>query len=297
MFHEIYGNYYNVLAKILKEAVRAPVTDRRIREIIAEKGFGESGLSIPEALRTGRWPLLNRENRTPLRNEPEMPLTALEKSWLKAIRQDPRVKLFDPPEEEWPEITPLFEPDFFVYYDRYGNGDSFEDPEYIRHFRTVRRGLAEGRKLDVEFQGLGHLRRKILIPDKLEYSPKDDKFRLLGHTQSPRNYIVNISRIRNVELLGPVTEEDPAAPELEKRELVMELKDERNALERAMLHFSDLEKETVRTGEDTYRIRLVYRRGDEPEILIRILSFGPMLKVVEPESFVRQIRERLNRQN
>ena len=75
MFHEIYGSYYNVLAKILKEAVRAPVTDRRIREIIAEKGFGESGLSIPDALRTGRWPLLNRQNRTPLRNEPEMPLT------------------------------------------------------------------------------------------------------------------------------------------------------------------------------------------------------------------------------
>ena len=297
MFHEIYGSYYNVLAEILKEAVRTPVTDRRIREIIAEKGFGESGLSIPEALRTGRWPLLNRENRTPLRNEPEMPLTDLEKSWLKAIRQDPRVKLFDPPEEEWPEIIPLFEPDFFVYYDRYGDGDPFEDPDYIRHFRTVRQGLITGRKLDIEFQGLSHLRRKILIPDRLEYSPKDDKFRLLGHTESPRNYIVNIGRIRNVELLGPVTEEDPAAPEPEKRELVMVLKDERNALERAMLHFSDLEKETVRTGEDTYRIRLVYRRDDEPEILIRILSFGPMLKVVEPESFVRQIRERLNRQN
>ena len=208
-----------------------------------------------------------------------------------------RVKLFDPPEEEWPEIIPLFEPDFFVYYDRYGDGDPFEDPDYIRHFRTVRQGLITGRKLDIEFQGLSHLRRKILIPDRLEYSPKDDKFRLLGHTESPRNYIVNIGRIRNVELLGPVTEEDPAAPEPEKRELVMVLKDERNALERAMLHFSDLEKETVRTGEDTYRIRLVYRRDDEPEILIRILSFGPMLKVVEPESFVRQIRERLNRQN
>ena len=152
MFHEIYGSYYNVLAEILKAAVRAPVTDRRIREIIAEKGFGESGLSIPEALRTGRWPLLDRQNRTPLRNEPEMPLTELEKSWLLAIRQDPRVRLFDPPEEEWPEITPLFEPDFFVYYDRYGDGDPFEDPDYIRHFRTVRQGLITGRKLDVHMR-------------------------------------------------------------------------------------------------------------------------------------------------
>lgn len=297
MFHEIYGSYYNVLAAILKEALHEPVTDRRIREIIAEKGFGESGLSIPEALRTGRWPLLNRHNRTYLRKEPEMPLTELEKSWLLAIRQDPRIRLFDPPEEAWPETIPLFGPDFFVYYDRYGDGDPFEDPDYIRHFQTIRRGLMEKRKLEVEFQGRTHLQHKILIPDKLEYSPKDDKFRLLGHTDTPRNYIVNIGRIRSVELLDPVTEEDPAAPEPEKRELVMELTDERNALERAMLHFSDLEKETVRTGEDTYRIRLIYRKDDEPEILIRILSFGPMLKVTEPEPFIQKIRDRLNRQN
>ena len=296
MFHEIYGSYYNVLAEILKEAVRTPVTDRRIREIIAAKGFGESGLSIPEALRTGRWPLLNRENRTPLRNEPEMPLTDLEKSWLKAICQDPRVKLFDPPEEEWPEIIPLFEPDFFVYYDRYGDGDPFEDPDYIRHFRTVRQGLITGRKLDIEFQGLSHLRRKILIPDRLEYSPKDDKFRLITGFRD-RTVTVNLSRLDSLQLLEPWDESAYHPPCEREMKLVMDLYDARNALERAMLHFSDLEKETVRTGEDTYRIRLVYRRDDEPEILIRILSFGPMLKVVEPESFVRQIRERLNRQN
>lgn len=226
-----------------------------------------------------------------------MPLTDLEKSWLMAIRQDPRIRLFDPPEEKWQGIRPLYEPDFFVYFDRYGDGDPFEDPDYIRHFRTIRRGLAEKRKLDVEFQGLTHLQRRILIPDRLEYSPKDDKFRLLGHTETPTNYIVNIGRTRNVELLRAVTEEDPEAPEPEKRELVMELTDERNALERAMLHFSDLEKETVRTGDDTYRIRLMYRKDDEPEILIRLLSFGPMLKVTEPESIIRQIRERLNRQS
>ena len=79
-------------------------------------------------------------------------------------------------------------------------------------------------------------------------------------------------------------------------ELEMELTDERNALERAMLHFSDLEKETVRLDWKHYRIRLRYRREDETEILIRILSFGPVLKVLSPETMVRQIRRRLDRQ-
>ena len=76
----------------------------------------------------------------------------------------------------------------------------------------------------------------------------------------------------------------------------MELYDSRNALERAMLHFSDLEKETERLDDKHYRITLNYKQGDETEILIRILSFGPVLKVIEPETMVRQIRERLERQ-
>ena len=55
----------------------------------------------------------------------------------------------------------------------------------------------------------------------------------------------------------------------------MDLYDTRNALERAMLHFSDLEKETERIDDKHYRVTLKYRQGDETEILIRILSFGP----------------------
>ena len=63
-----------------------------------------------------------------------------------------------------------------------------------------------------------------------------------------------------------------------------------------MLHFSDLEKETERIDDRHYRIILHYRQGDETEILIRILSFGPVLKVLEPETMVAQIRERLAKQ-
>ena len=59
----------------------------------------------------------------------------------------------------------------------------------------------------------------------------------------------------------------------------------RNALERAMLR-TDLEKETERIDDKHYRITLNYRQGDETEILIRILSFGPVLKVTAPESMV-----------
>ena len=74
------------------------------------------------------------------------------------------------------------------------------------------------------------------------------------------------------------------------------IRDARNALERVMLHFSHLEKSTVRLEEDLYQVTLSYDREDETELLIRILSFGPMIQVISPEGFVSQIWERLEKQ-
>ena len=63
-----------------------------------------------------------------------------------------------------------------------------------------------------------------------------------------------------------------------------------------MLHFSHLEKETVQLDKGKYRVTLWYEPRDEREVLIRILSFGPMLKVIEPESLVSQIANRIQKQ-
>lgn len=83
---------------------------------------------------------------------------------------------------------------------------------------------------------------------------------------------------------------------MKKRILVLELTNERNALERAMLHFSHLDKETERIDENRYKITLFYEREDETELLIRVLSFGPVLKVIFPDDFVKKLCERLEKQ-
>ena len=82
-----------------------------------------------------------------------------------------------------------------------------------------------------------------------------------------------------------------------KEKLVIELIDERNALERAMLHFSHLEKKTEKVSNDRYKITLYYDKDDETKLLIRVLAFGPVMKVTEPESFIEQIKQRLRMQN
>lgn len=53
------------------------------------------------------WPLIRADYSTPLENPPTMPLTTLQKRWLKAILSDPRIQLFDPPMEGLEDVEPL----------------------------------------------------------------------------------------------------------------------------------------------------------------------------------------------
>ena len=74
------------------------------------------------------------------------------------------------------------------------------------------------------------------------------------------------------------------------------LHDERNGLERVLLHFSHFEKETQKLDEQLYEIKLRYDRDDETELLIRVLPFGPILEVAAPAEFKQLIRQRIQKQ-
>ena len=296
LFHEIYGTYFRVVADILTEAAAGTLTAERMEALVRKKAFAESVLTIPAALTDGTWPLLRGDLTTPLTRPPSMPLTTLEKRWMKALLSDPRIALFSPSTEGLEEVRPLYQPDTFVSFDRYTDGDPYDDPAYIEHFRTILTALREKRRVRIRFTGArGKRHQWVCIPARLEYSPKDDKFRLLTvSTREP--YTINLARVRGVELLEPYPPEayTPCPPR--KETLVLELTDRRNALERVLLHFSHLEKETQRLDKDRYRLTLRYEREDETELLIRVLSFGPVLRVLEPERLIEKVRERLEKQ-
>lgn len=296
VFSEIYGAYYKTVAQILRRAAGGDLTPQALRQIVSQTAFAESTLTIPDALLSGRWPLLGADCSTVLHEPPQMPLTLLEKRWLKSLLLDQRIQLFSPDPTGLEEVEPLFDPGVFVWFDRYEDGDPYDDPGYVERFQTIRTAIREKRLLRVRFDGRHGKRHSWLCaPYRLEYSEKDDKFRLLAAT--PKNQLtLNLARIRSCELAGPVDTAAFPMPFVKTCTLVLELTDERNALERAMLHFSHLEKETVRLGENRYRITLRYLKDDETELLIRVLSFGPMLRVVEPEPFIRQLRERIEKQ-
>ena len=296
LFSEVYGTYYNVIAELLNKAVDGELTREDMLDIVREKGFEESVLTIPEVLESQTWPLITKDYGTPLKHKPSMPLTTLQKRWLKALLNDPRIKIFDPPMDGLEEVELLYPPDTFVYFDRYNDGDPFEDPGYIKRFRCILSAIRHKRWLRIRFEGhngIPHYWR--CVPYKLEYSPKDDKFRLISANKR-ESLSINLGRIRECFMLEPCEAEDYCPKPMKKRMLVLELTDERNALERAMLHFSHLDKETERIDDTHYKITLFYEGEDETELLIRVLSFGPVLKAVFPDDFVKKLTKRLEKQ-
>jgi hypothetical protein len=297
LFSEYYGAYFACVAEILSEAVEGTLTKEKISEIAAKQGLGESVLTIPANLRNGNWPLITPDCKTPVRHLPPHPTTLLQKRWLKTLLLDPRIRLFGLTDKGLEDVAPLFDPAKIVWYDRYCNGDSFEDESYIERFRQLLEAVKTHRKVQVIFDShRGKHNNWTVIPYRLEYSSTDDKFRLLCHSGKWRNRTLNLSRISYVRLWGTFDPDDYPVPELTNESVTLEITNERNALERAMLQFSYLAKRTERIGEKAFRMTLNYRQEDETELLIKIISFGPLVKVVEPDSFSSLIRERIEKQ-
>ena len=101
IFSEIYGEYFNAVAKILDTAVRGGLNENDIISIVGKSAFGESILSLPQKIKNEKWGLLTSDLKTPIKNKPQMPLTDTEKRWLRAVLNDPRVKLFDADIKGW----------------------------------------------------------------------------------------------------------------------------------------------------------------------------------------------------
>ena len=294
LFSEIYGSYFHAVSDILREASAGGLTGKRLTELVRETAFAESTLSIPAALKDGSWPLLDRDLKPVLRHAPSMPLATLQKRWLKALLLDRRIALFAPSAAGLEDVEPLYRPEVFVLFDQYADGDPYEDETYIKCFQMILQAIREKRVLRVRFHDhTGRPHAISCVPYRLEYSEKDDKFRLFA-TGKSRSHVINLSRIHACEILEAGVPGEFHPPK--KRELELLLHDERNGLERVLLHFSHFEKETRKLNDRLYQIKLRYDGDDEAELLIRVMSFGPVLEVKSPERFTALVRERIRRQ-
>lgn len=313
LFSEIYSCYYQVLRHLL--CSQNAVTIQDIRNQICHEGFEETLLSIIPKLEDGTWNLFKRNGDlflSKLSPSFTVPLSDLEKSYLKALLSDPRIGLFLTPEQldslhiMLASIPPLWRPEQFYYYDRFTDSDSYSDETYRQNFRILLQAQKNKQYVDIDYNapGGGRLHHHYL-PARLEYSVKNDKFRLLAlkhsNNQQLKPEVLNIGRMKSVLPLektfsGSIPLNSIIQNSYYREPLKLRIHNRRNALERAMLHFANYEKNTTKIDEDTYECLIYYNQAMETELLIEVLSFGPMLTVLGSERFLKSLQSRLRRQ-
>ena len=297
VFHEIYGIYYKTVARILKEALDHNLTEEEMNAVVKEIAFDESFLNIPKSLGKEHWQLIKENGESVVKNIPTMPLTTLQKRWINAIALDPRIRLFTATPFTFSDVKPLFLQDDICVFDKYLDGDPYEDEKYIHNFRIILDAIKGKEPIQIKYISRhGEPLFAKTIPQYLEYSEKDDKFRLIG-TESKLGHTINLSKIISCKKCEGIKKETIQYKNyLRPRTVIFELRDNRNALERVLMHFSHFEKQIEKSGIRKYKITLHYDKEDETEVLIRVLSFGPVIRVIKPVRFVELIKERLEKQ-
>ena len=326
LFSEIYSCYYQVLRHLL--CSQDVLTIQDIRRLICEEGFEESLLSIIPKLEDGTWNLFENDGklcRSKISSSFITPVSDLEKSYLKALLSDPRMGLFLEKEQletldkMLASVAPLWRPEQFYYFDKFADSDPYEDENYRNCFRTLLQAQKQNRYVDIDYTSPNGRRvHHHYIPARLEYSVKNDKFRILALKPVKPAYnkglqheaqrgekmkleILNVSRIQSVQLMektlsSPVDIDEMIQRSYYKEPLKLRIVNKRNALERAMLHFANYEKNTTKIDEHTYECLIYYNQNMETELLIEVMSFGPMLTVIENERFLNDLKARLQKQ-
>ncbi len=314
LFSEIYGCYYSVTSKILHNS---PLSEKQIYELINTDAFSESALYLmPKLCREDGWGLLSKtgENyRTSLNHPVRLPLTLLEKRWIKSLIQDPRIRLFveDKALEQLNAylagILPLFHSGHFRWFDIFTDGDDYTDKDYIMNFKMILQAIRSKAIVNIIFKsGKGRVIGGDYLPYRLEYSRKNDRFRIyaarmLNH-KSVSLDTINLSRIHRIKPTGLCY---PDSVDIDRifhwkrcsEPVTLEITRERNGIERFMMEFAGYEKHTVIDEESRICSAVLwYDLQDETELVIKLLSFGPVLKVTGPERMVGQIKERIHKQ-
>lgn len=311
LFSEIYNVYFQVLKKLLQE--QDGITKEELRTAISMDGFEESPLYILPKLYSGEWNLFSKEGElfiSRLSDGFYVPLSDLQKAYIKTLLNDKRMQLFlDETQMEEMDallgnISPLWEEEDFYYYDRFTNSDDYSDTAYREHFRILLSAIEHSQPVDIVYRSkTGRRVHHHYVPGRLEYSIKNDKFRLLSAKDTKSGYrlvTLNLDRIEDVAILSSETKSIDMNALIQnsyyKEPAHLLIHNERNALERTMLHFANYEKNTNKLADDLYECFIYYNMSMETELLIEVMSFGPMIEVVGSERFLGQLKERLRKQ-
>lgn len=328
LFHEYKNKYFHLIFTILSLA-KDGITEEEIIKLIQESGYNdyefvdkngctlrqmilnkcydkENNLNLLKEENGKYYPIITDKGQAPLK----VRFTSLEKQWLKDLISNKKARtllgkdIVNKLEEALKDVKNL----------SYGNIDitnsivsleNVEDKEFREKFFVILKGIVEHRYIkytNIDKNGNIYKNQKA-IPIRIEYSLKDDKFRVSFYSVEEKRPIMTVmDSLTEISLEENIKEEILREDILMKiknkyvdEPIILQVKDEKCAMERFFMSFSSYERYTRVIEKNVYEIELYYYSFQKEEVIRKIISLGPYVKVKFPKDIIETIIERIKR--
>lgn len=326
LFNEVKNRYFQLIFKIINECADGKAKSE-ILHIIDEGEFEQkvigknqqsfADLILNRSSEDDNLNLLTEEEGMfyPALNVAKPPLpvrfTKLEKYWLKALLEEPGVRMVISEEtlnklkESLGDIDTPIKSEYFEMTNTIKLPDILQKEAYEKNFRLILKALQNEKLIrysNTDRKGNVY-ENKLAVPVSIEYSMRDARFRVSMYSiDDNRPIMANIFTLSDIRIVDEEVNIDrETAKKLlfqqkySEEPVVMEVTDKKAAMERCFMCFSGMERTARDLGNNKYEIRLNYYLFEEENLIRSIISLGPYVKVVSPQRIADEIVERVKK--
>ena len=322
LFHEYKNKYFHLIFRILNLSKDGLDRDEIIKlieqEEYEEKVIGKDfktfegmllneyesldNLNLLEERESKFYSILNNEKRIPLK----VRFSKLEKTWINGMIKEPVVQALLGKEileklEKALEDVKEGNNDIIEFTNKVKSNFQYNIKKFTEDFYIILEGIVkEGPIIYTNVDRNGNeYKNQLALPIRIEYSLKDDKFRAsLYSLKEERSIMVNLHTLKDVKIAEKdieiseninleINREDVLRKLKEKKysetPITIELEDIRGAMERCFMSFSSFERCSRAISENKYEIDIYYYTFEEADVIRKIMSLGPYVKVKSPE--------------
>ena len=309
MYHEIYGKYYELIRNLLNAG---PKTEKEINDYIRNNGFDESFLYLNADTLVKTYNLFEKKDKLyypKTKNKIPQLLTTEQKEWISLMLQDEKSILFLNDQEHKENLLkfnnqPLYNKEDYIYKFQDLDKDNINS-KTISIFKAILYAIKNNKDLKLTFiSSKKNITYKTVSPYKIEYSMQDQKFRLLAieyRNSIPTRLIrIRLSSIKKFLIFPRIKEidyNDYLNKELLKEPLIIEVYPIYNGIERVFIELSNFKRESIYDKERNCSImKIYYEKVDELQLVLKMLSFGKVVKILSDGFIKEEVLRRLNKQ-
>lgn len=312
LFNDYKNRYYRCIQNIINQIYNGEKYDKKdIRKILHNAYLEEESILVNELVNKNFFKF--EDDIVKLRIDYNIPirLNDLELAYLKMFVEDDEFnkvlndEILEKSKKNLNDVQSLDYNKFWKRENIDKYGDSLKNNEIRNNILILEKAILNNKYIKYSSKNRNGdiFENKIAYPYKIEYSIKNNKYRLIIFFDN-RAIKINIDSITNIKILEErdVLEKEKIQIQdfIKNRKnigepLVLKIEDNNNTLDRCFNLFSAYDKKYYYDTDNNLILNIYYHNFDEAEIVRDILSLGKSVIVLEPKKIRDKVVERILR--